>query len=68
MLALLSLVDYITSDLKPAEESKIRTNETLKEESRKNWQESNNDTGTQNRYGMMLFNYKNRLQELQLPK
>ena len=63
MLALLSLVDYITSDLKPLEESKIKTNETLKEESRKNWQASNNDDGTQNRYGTMLFNYKNRLQE-----
>lgn len=63
MLALLSLVDYITSDLKPSEESKIHTNATLKEESRKNWKASNDDTGTQHRYGTMLFYYKNRLQE-----
>lgn len=63
MLALLSLVDYITSDLKPSEESKIQTNATLKEESRKNWKASNNDDGTQKRYGTMLFNYKNRLQD-----
>lgn len=64
MLALLSLVDYITSDLKPAEEAeKIRTNQTLKEESRKNWEKATNDTSIQNRYGSMLFQYKNRLQE-----
>lgn len=63
MLALLSLVDYITSDLKPTEKSKIHTNETLKEESKKNWKASNDDTGTQTRYGTMLFHYKNRLQD-----
>lgn len=64
MLALLSLVDYITSDLKQVEEnSKIRTNQTLKEESRKNWENSTNDTSIQNRYGTMLFQYKNHLQE-----
>lgn len=64
MLALLSLVDYITSDLQPDETtSKIRTNQTLKEESRKNWKRSTNDDSIQERYGTNLFYYKNRLQE-----
>ncbi|MCI5700924.1 MAG: hypothetical protein MR308_11200 [Lachnospiraceae bacterium] len=63
MLALLSIVDYITSDLKPLESGEtIKTNETLKEQSRRNWEQANNDDGIQKRYGKMIADYKSDLQ------
>lgn len=63
MLALLSIVDYITSDLKPLEsEKRISTNENLKEQSRRNWEQANNDDGIQKRYGKLLADYKGDLQ------
>ena len=63
LLALLSIVDYITSDLHPEkEDGSLRTNKTLREQSRKNWARANNDTGIQQRYGMMIMEYKARLQ------
>lgn len=66
LLALLSIVDYITSDLKSEkEDGRLRTNETLKEQSRRNWERANNDTGIQQRYGTMIARYKARLQTAQ---
>lgn len=63
LLALLSIVDYITSDLHlEKEDGNLRTNKTLQEESRRNWERANNDTGIQQRYGMMIAEYKARLQ------
>ena len=63
VLSLLSIVDYITSDLKlEGKDEKIRNNDTLKEKSRLNWEQATNDTGIQKRYGTMLLNYKSRLQ------
>lgn len=63
LLGLLSIVEYITSDLHlEKEDGSIRTNKTLKEESRKNWERANNDMGIQQRYGMMITEYKARLQ------
>lgn len=63
LLALLSIVDYIISDLHlEKEDGNLRTNKTLQEESRRNWERANNDTGIQQRYGMMIAEYKARLQ------
>lgn len=63
LLALLSIVDYITSDLHlEKSDGGLRTNETLKNQSRKNWERANNDTGIQQRYGAMIIEYKSRLQ------
>lgn len=63
LLALLSIVDYITSDLHlEKEDGSLCTNKTLREQSRKNWARANNDTGIQQRYGMMITEYKSRLQ------
>lgn len=63
LLALLSIVDYITSDLLPINEEDQRlTNETLKEQSRRSWERATNDGGIQVRYGRMIAGYKVRLQ------
>ncbi len=63
LLALLTLVDYITTDDKKQQIDKgYYDSKKLKERSRKQWEKSNNDSGIQSRYALMLHNYKLRLE------
>ena len=60
MMALLSLVDYITSDLYQGNEEVI-TNETLKQQSRKLWAQAADEGALIHKYGDMISRYLSRL-------
>lgn len=64
LMALLSIVDYITSDLEVEEDTdEVQTNESMRQLSEDNWQRSTNDKNIRNRYGKMMFLYNQRLLE-----
>lgn len=69
LLAFLSIVDYITSDLKPPRNATNSALENLKQSSQRVWEESMNDSSIQERYGQMIDRYQktlnNALREMQ---
>ncbi|MDD7390556.1 MAG: hypothetical protein PUG60_13070 [Lachnospiraceae bacterium] len=61
-LALLSVVEYITAEIRNTNYSGVLDkHENLDEENRRNWEQANNDTQLRQRYGFMLRSYKEEL-------
>lgn len=61
-LALLSVVEYITAEIRNTNYTGILDkHENLEEENRRNWEQANNNTELRQRYGFMLRSYKEEL-------
>ena len=63
LMALLSIVDYITSDLDYEGDDELQTNESLRQLSEDNWRRSTNDKNIRDHYSKMMFFYNQRLLE-----
>ena len=62
LLSFLSIVDYITADLKSLSSEEADSSSSLKNQSLRNWEESINDKGIKLRYGKMMDTYRKTLE------